>query len=172
MKRDLWRRISQAEGLLSGAVDKRLKDREQIRVSLPSLARIHATAVAAIVLHGEAKFGEPLQQSWTRVVTRHYTRVSDIYRLLFAFDTRDSETAIAELDAEELKRVRAHEFTFRICVDLAKQTYSEIMEGGHDEAEKFTEIFKTAPSWLLKFTSTFLDAKLLKFDLPDLSAAP
>jgi hypothetical protein len=57
-------------------------------------------------------------------------------------------------------------------VYAAQSMHSDIMNGAEEQAARFTEIFKTAPPWLLEFTFTFLDAKVLKFDLPDLSAAP
>src|SRR5262249_32954810 len=34
---------------------------------------------------------------------------------------------------------------------------------------RFTEIFRTAPVWLLQFTGMAMDARLLKFNLPDVS---
>jgi hypothetical protein len=41
---------------------------------------------------------------------------------------------------------------------------------GKDETETFSRIFEQAPPWLLQFTTIALDALLLKFQLPDLSA--
>jgi hypothetical protein len=38
--------------------------------------------------------------------------------------------------------------------------------GDGEESARFTEIFKTAPAWLLHFTAMAMDARLLKFDLP------
>ena len=38
------------------------------------------------------------------------------------------------------------------------------------ESARFTEIFRTAPVWLLQFTRIRLDASVLEFDLPDISA--
>ena len=35
---------------------------------------------------------------------------------------------------------------------------------------RFTEIFRTAPVWLLQFTHIDFDAPVLEFDLPDMSA--
>ena len=46
-----------------------------------------------------------------------------------------------------------------------------ILHIGHaPEAARFTEVFSTAPVWLLQFTNIRLDAWLLEFDLPDISA--
>jgi hypothetical protein len=38
------------------------------------------------------------------------------------------------------------------------------------ESARFTEIFRDAPVWLLQFTKMRLDALILEFDLPDMSA--
>jgi hypothetical protein len=38
---------------------------------------------------------------------------------------------------------------------------------GADESAQFTQLFKTAPVWLLRFTGTAMDARLLKFELPN-----
>jgi hypothetical protein len=46
-----------------------------------------------------------------------------------------------------------------------------ILGGPEQQVAKFAEVFRSAPIWLLQFTWTFLDAKVLKFDLPDLSEA-
>jgi hypothetical protein len=48
----------------------------------------------------------------------------------------------------------------------AQQLSSIIMDGA-DESAQFTQIFKSAPVWLLRFTGTAMDARLLKFELPD-----
>ena len=44
-----------------------------------------------------------------------------------------------------------------------------IINGDGDESARFTEIFRTTPVWLLQFTGMALDARLLRFDLPDVS---
>lgn len=182
MNRDLPRRISQAERLLPGVVERRRKRRERLKDSLPFLARIHATAVAAMVLHGEPKFEEPLQHCWTRTLTHHYSKPYEAMRQACRIFNKteaeqggvvnDYEPAIAELQAEELPKYRIHELTPERYVYAAQSMHSDIMNGAEEQAARFTEIFKTAPPWLLEFTFTFLDAKVLKFDLPDLSAAP
>jgi hypothetical protein len=48
------------------------------------------------------------------------------------------------------------------------ELYSAITKGAN-ETEKFTQIFRTAPVWLLEFTWMRLDAELLKFDLPKMT---
>jgi hypothetical protein len=43
--------------------------------------------------------------------------------------------------------------------------------GGEKESERFTEIFRTAPVWLLQFTGMVIDSRFLPLQLPDLSPA-
>jgi hypothetical protein len=51
----------------------------------------------------------------------------------------------------------------------AAQRFFPIIKGDGAKSARFTEIFRTAPVWLLQFTGMASDARLLKFDLPDLS---
>jgi hypothetical protein len=53
-------------------------------------------------------------------------------------------------------------------IAAAQQLYP-IIKGDGKESARFTKIFRTAPVWLLQFTGMALDARLLKFDLPDIS---
>lgn len=50
----------------------------------------------------------------------------------------------------------------------AAQRLLPIIMGGEEESARFTEIFRTAPVWLLQFTGTAMDARFLKFHLPDI----
>lgn len=50
----------------------------------------------------------------------------------------------------------------------AEQLRPLIMQGKKQSA-RFTEIFAAAPVWLLQFTGVAMDARVLKFDLPDIS---
>jgi hypothetical protein len=54
-------------------------------------------------------------------------------------------------------------------VAASRRLFPIIIEDGKESA-RFTEIFRTAPVWLLHFTAMALDARLLKFDLSDMSA--
>jgi hypothetical protein len=144
MDRSSQRRILKIENCLSAAK----KEREEKRKSRLRDARLHATAVAAIVLSGEPKIDEPLIQAWRRAL-QHY----GIPALL-----RDG----TNLDdaARTNDQIRA-----------AQQLFPVILAGAK-EAAKFTEIFRTAPGWLLHFTSTLLDSAYLGFDLPQESWRP
>jgi hypothetical protein len=51
----------------------------------------------------------------------------------------------------------------------AAQRLLPIIIGAEESSTRFTEIFRTAPVWLLQFTGTSMDARMLKFHLPDIS---
>jgi hypothetical protein len=53
--------------------------------------------------------------------------------------------------------------------DAAAQQLFPIIMAGKNESARFTEIFKTAPIWLLQFAGVATDARLLHFHLPDLT---
>jgi hypothetical protein len=44
-----------------------------------------------------------------------------------------------------------------------------VIIGDEELSAKFTEIFMTAPAWLLQFTGIAMDARLLNFHLPEIS---
>jgi hypothetical protein len=192
MKRGLQRRISQAESRLPAALERQRKRREQLKLSYSSLALIRATAVAAIVLYGKPKIDEPLIRAWVRALdyykrNRHAAKVfPGLDRLMasgrssWTFDELTQahpSDRIGHSDGED-EADRASKLAnkplaeaFKDYVDATDRMHYFIMDGAVDQAARFTEIFKSGPVWLLNFTSTFLDAKLLNFDLPDLSGA-
>jgi hypothetical protein len=51
----------------------------------------------------------------------------------------------------------------------AAQRLLPIIIGSEHSSARFSEIFSTAPVWLLQFTGISLDARLLKFHVPDIS---
>jgi hypothetical protein len=53
-------------------------------------------------------------------------------------------------------------------VRAAQQLLPKII-GDEESSARFTEIFRTAPIWLLQFTGIAWDAPLLKFRLPDIT---
>jgi hypothetical protein len=53
--------------------------------------------------------------------------------------------------------------------NVGPQLLAKLLKPGADESDTFSEIFRDAPAWLLDFTSVSFDAKLLNFELPDLS---
>jgi hypothetical protein len=52
--------------------------------------------------------------------------------------------------------------------EAARKLYRMII-GDKEASSRFAEIFRKAPVWLLQFTGMALDARLLKFELPDIS---
>jgi hypothetical protein len=64
-------RILRIEELVSSKLKAQRERREKCARAMPTHARRHATAVAAIVLAGEPKIDEPLVQAWARTL-RHY----------------------------------------------------------------------------------------------------
>jgi hypothetical protein len=71
MDRSSQRRIWKVEELLSAAKREREKKRKKFHENCLRHARLHATAVAAIVLSGKPKIDKPLRQAWTRAL-QHY----------------------------------------------------------------------------------------------------
>jgi len=137
MDRRPQRRIWKIEELLSAAKREREEKRQKFYENCLRHARLHATAVAAIVLSGEPKIDEPLSQAWKRAL-QHY-RIRDL---------------------NEGTRMERQ-------VGAARRLAPIILPITLKEAKAFTKIFKTAPAWLLNFTQTFIDAGCLKFDLPN-----
>lgn len=131
-------RVLHAEQLVSNALKERAERKKQWANRLPMAARLHATAVAAILLAGEPKIDEPLKQAWTRALQHYDIPVGD--------KTKESEQ-----------------------VSAARQLFP-IIVGQEGPSERFAEIFKSAPAWLLQFTRMTLDAWLLKFHLPEMTA--
>jgi hypothetical protein len=150
--------LSKAEELVSIARQKREKSRAETLAWLTPVmrrdARLHATAVAAIVISGEPKVDEPLVRAWVRTLAHHRMDLQD--------STLDKR---ATLEAAERKMYPT------IVEDPDYRTPRWDPSIGHaPEAGRFTEVFRTAPVWLLQFTNIRLDAWLLEFDLPDISA--
>jgi hypothetical protein len=186
MGRDLRRRLSRAERLLPGAIEGLLKRREQSGQRWSSVARVHATAVAGIVLVGGPKIGEPWTSALARAVTQYKPTdvvLESIDRLSKHLRARyqsiagrpfEDECSNKPDDADDgennIPKNPIHD-TWEDLVKATEQIKPRIMEG-KPEAERFTEIFRTAPISILKAALIALDAKLLGFDIPDLSAAP
>jgi hypothetical protein len=161
------RLLSKTEKLLPAVLTKLEESRLPLEVTFKVIreeARLHATAVAAIVISGEPKIDEPLKCAWARTLAH--------YKI-------DSEDCTLNSDAEDSTLNNHHELR------AAEKMYPAIVpdpdyERPHywwdpsivhaPESARFTEIFRTAPVWLLQFTGMRLDAPVLEFDLPDISA--
>jgi hypothetical protein len=158
--------LSKAEELVSIARQKREKSRaETLAWLMPIMrgdARPHATAVAAIVISGEPKVDEPLVRAWARTLAHHRMDLQD--------STLDKHATLKAVERKTLKAVERKMYP-AIVEDPDYGTPRWDPSIGHaPEAARFSEIFRTAPVWLLQFTMIRLDAWLLKFDLPDISA--
>jgi hypothetical protein len=152
--RNVEKLLSKAEELVSVALKKREERLAEWRDMLRSKALRHATAIAAIVLHGEPRIDEPFIRAWVRTLRHHGITVKNEYG-------RECE----------YEPGREHRFEFmyeRQFTAIHDILYPAIMNGAN-ETERFTEIFRTAPGWLLGFTHMELDAEVLQLDLPEMS---
>lgn len=77
MDRSSQRRIWKVEELLSAAKTERERKQTKVSENCVRHARLHATAVAAIVLSGDPKIDEPLSQAWTRSLQHYRIRTTN-----------------------------------------------------------------------------------------------
>jgi hypothetical protein len=174
----LERLLSKTERLLPAVLTKLEKSREPLEAMFGRLRegiRLHTTAVAAIVISGEPKIDEPLVRAWERTLAHHRIDAAE-------GSTLDAEDPRLNDDVEDsaLHELRAAEKMYPAIVDdpdYGRPHYSRPDGYWWDpgivhapESATFTEIFRTAPVWLLQFTRIQLDAPVLEFDLPDISA--
>jgi hypothetical protein len=186
MNREARHQIWKLEKLLSKTetrIAAALAKMEQSRIPLEtrfdlmrSDVRPHATAVAAIAVWGEPKIDEPLICAWKRTLAYHGLDREEVIRelpvrsistgLLIAGDHGDIRWW--EKDDE----LRATEI-YPLIVDDPDYRSPRGWWDPHivhaPEQARFTEIFRTAPVWLLEFTKIQMDSLVLEFDLPDLS---
>jgi hypothetical protein len=154
--RNVEKLLSKAEEVVSLALKKQEEREEHFAEFIRPKARLHATAVAAIVISGEPKVDEPFTRAWVRTLRHYGITIKNEYGREY-----------------EYERGHVHEYKFerdyeRELQEANRQLYPAIMQGGN-ETEKFTAIFRTAPVWLLEFTRMKFDAHFLKFDLPKMS---
>jgi len=158
MVRNLSQRIRNVEKLVSKAekflrLDERKQARAQFREDMRARARLHATAVAAIVLYGQPRIDEPLIRAWGRTLRHHRIIVKNEYGREYKYEHKHED------------RYKNHERELEIA---HAKLFPAIMKGAN-ETKKFSRIFRTAPVWLLEFTWMRADAEYLKFDLPEMS---
>ena len=173
----LERLLSKTERLLPAVLTKQEKNRIPMEVIFRGLredVRLHATAVAAIVISGEPKIDEPLVRAWERTLAHHRIDAAE-------GSTLDAEDPRLNDDVEDsaLHELRAAEKMYPAIVDdpdYGRPHYSRPDGYWWDphivhapESARFTEIFRDAPVWLLQFTRMRMDAPVLEFDLPDMS---
>jgi len=158
MDRNLSQRIRNVEKLVSKAekflrLNKREEFRAQFIEDMRPRARLHATAVAAIVIYGEPRIDEPLIRAWGRTLRHHRIIVKNEYGREYQYERGHGE------------KYKNYERELKIA---HAELYPAIIKGAN-ETKKFATIFRTAPVWLLEFTWMRLDAEFLKFDLPEMS---
>jgi hypothetical protein len=195
----LERRISKIEQAVSAAKKNHEKKTKALLESYTCHARLHATAVAAIVNVGAPKIDEPLSHAWERVLNHYEIRPempgwppSDLYDLVdiealnpalkgafnhirprdgFNDQIRAAQRLLQLWFGSEDEATKVPQM-FAANPDwlLGFLEYRQRWFGSEDEATKFTEMFSAAPEWLLWYTRVvLLDAPLLKFKLPKLT---
>ena len=148
-------RIEKIEEFLAAEHEKQRKQFANYLAHYKTLAPHHATAVAAIVLAGQAKIDEPLGQAWARAL-RHYN-----------IDSNKGGQLNDQIAAAQQRRSnKGRQLDDQTAA--ARELRPKII-GSDKQSARFTDIFRTAPVWLLQFTGTACDARLLQFQLPDLS---
>ena len=166
--------LSKTEKLVPAVLAKMEQSQIPLAIQRKIKARVHATAVAAIAMWGEPKIEEPLICAWKRTLAYHGLDREDAIKELKG---RSIMTGVLddddEIDWRPLDELRAIQKIYPLIVDDPEYRSSH---GRWDpyivharESARFTEVFRTAPVWLLKFTIIQLDAPILQFDLPDLS---
>jgi hypothetical protein len=161
----LERLLSKTERLLPAVLTKLEKNRIPLEVRFDAIresVRLHTT-----VLYGEPTIDEPLVRAWERTLAHH---------------RMDGDDSTLDDDAIDMPfpELRPAEKMYPAIVDdpdYGRPHYSRPDGYWWDpdivhapESARFTEIFRTAPVWLLQFTRIWLDAPVLEFDLPDISA--
>jgi hypothetical protein len=99
--------LSKTERLLPAVLTKLEKNRIPMEVIFQGIRedlRLHATAVAAIVISGKPKIDEPLMRAWERTLAHHWTGAAE-GSALDAEDPRlnddGEDSALHELRAAE-----------------------------------------------------------------------
>lgn len=163
--RSLSRRISELERQAPDWRQKLQQRRINATKQLPYVARLHTACVAAITLVGEPKIDEPLIEAWRRTLVHYKTCECRTEEWARTHQLDEAPTKAWALTLANDRQVGRHP------LKAAEEIYPTLIDE-RSEPAIFTEIFASAPLWFLKFTFSELDAQYLKFDLPDLSAAP
>jgi hypothetical protein len=137
MDRRSQRRIWKVEELLFAAKRERERERRELSEDCVRHARLHATAVAAIVLSGDPKIDEPLSQAWRRSLQH--------YRIRKAKGTRiERQVAAAQ---QLLPAILGHE--------TASAAFSKIFRRAPGWLLNFTQTFIDAGCLKFKLPNTF-----------------
>ena len=166
--RKIDRLVAKAEQIVAVERRKREEQRAQREESLRPQARQHATAVAAIVLFGKPQIDEPLIHAWERALQHFGITLRNEYGRECQYEYKPGHNNRDESHPETFFDDWPREEYGGACKKASDELYPIIMQSAN-EIERFTEIFSTAPVWLLEFTWMRLDAALLKFGLPRMS---
>ena len=142
MDRSSRGRVCKAEEAVSIAKKQHEEERKKFLETYVSYARLHATAVAAIVLSGQPKIDEPLIRAWTRALRHYGVQPLAEHEIHLDYQSRLNKQNMA-----------------------ARELRPEILGRGAEVSERLTKIFRNAPVWLLHFTQTHFDGGLVRFDL-------
>jgi hypothetical protein len=134
--------------------------RRHLRQRLETAEKIAAAAVTKSDARQKASVEAERQQA-----RDHATSVA---ALVLAGQPRIDEP-LKEAWTRALRHYGISEHTSNTCV-AGRQLFSDIVGDEAEAAERFTEIFCKAPIWLLQFTALAMDARILKFRLPCLTA--
>lgn len=154
--------LSKTEKLIPAVLTKREESQisleERTFTVIRETIRFHATAVAGIVISGKPKIHEPLERAWLRTQAHHRIDPEDLP------DEEDDKQNFLRKSFAKMYPALIDD------PDYEKNNQWDPRIVHAPEVSRFTEIFKTAPVWLLQFTRIKLDAHVLEFEVPDMSA--
>jgi hypothetical protein len=148
MSRVRHRQLSRLEKLAAPAIDSVRRKDDALKQWVKHCASLHAISLGALILYGNPNVDEPLGDAWQRCSSRF-----PILQRVYQFRSLNLSD---QSFAEEIAQI------------VRKDVMSDLP--GTTEAEKFQNMFFSAPPWLIWFTFATVTAKFLGFALPDLSS--
>ena len=148
MSRVRHRQMSRLEKLAAPAIDYVRRKDDAFKQWLKHCASLHAISLGALILYGNPNVDEPLSDAWQRCSGRF-----PILQRVYQFRSLNLSD---QSFAEEIAHI------------VRKDVMSDLP--GTTEAEKFQNMFFSAPPWLIWFTFATITAKFLGLALPDLSS--
>ena len=145
ISRALRRRIAELERLAPDFAKRREEAITARDAEFAVKARIHAINLGLLLHYGEPKIDEPLTAAWERCL-EEFPETKRIADMVHPFGCHAG--AVADYVAD------------RVLSTLP----------GADETEKFSQLFATAPPWLIYYTWGDVTAHFLGLPLPDVSS--
>jgi hypothetical protein len=145
--------LAKTEEIISVEQKKRVARDESWYEAMRPFARTHATAVAAILMFGDPQIDEPLIRAWRRAFKSLGITPLNEYGREYSYKHVHDPNDIKEF------------FDNFEYVGGCKELYPIIIKDAN-ESQKFAEIFRDAPIWLLEFTNMRSDGLLLHFSVP------